>query len=234
MRSRLTSPSRPRMIAIAIAIGASALLVAQAAVASVTWTVQATADGPGGPVLLDQLLPGDRISLDITVRSTEGLFGFSGSVNDYDPTVVGLDASASAVSPTIFNELCIPTLCVGGLMNVVTVPIAQTSVPSVGVEVDLFAGISSAASAGSGAEDLGVVTGLVGDPQFRVVFTALQPGSTVLRVGTYLEYQDLALVAGGTGAFSENVEIPIVVLPEPTVATLLGLGLAGLAARRRR
>jgi hypothetical protein len=70
------------------------------------------------------------------------------------------------------------------------------------------------------------------DDQFRLVFRAIGPGRTVIRIGTGYE-GDGEVGLGGSLDTSSNVEVAITVIPEPGAAVLVGLGLAGLAMRTR-
>jgi hypothetical protein len=97
----------------------------------------------------------------------------------------------------------------------------------------LFQGIATSPAAGTGADDVGIGGGLVtgGDVHFQVTFVASQlPGAPVTST---MSFNVLAVRAGGaTETTSETFAITVV--PEPGTALLMGLGLAGLAANRRR
>lgn len=78
--------------------------------------------------------------------------------------------------------------------------------------------------------DLGVLSNLVGSTELRFYFTAL---SSSIYVG-FANHQ-----AGGTGGGLQDIGRDIAingsaVVPEPSMFALLGLGIAGLAASRRK
>ena len=207
------------------------ILSASTAFAAATWTVDAsTSDGSA----LSAVTPGAQIILDITLRSDDFAFGVAGSVNDYDNSVVGLNAGASLISPNVFNAFCAsPTTCFGGLTNQIgsAITFAERAVGP-GVEAEFLAALGLAQAGGQGSLDPGVVTGVAGDPQFRIVFDAIGIGSTTLQIGTFAEYQDGYV--GSVDEIANNTSVAITVIPEPGTALLMGLGLAGLATAGRR
>lgn len=80
----------------------------------------------------------------------------------------------------------------------------------------------------------GVVGG--GDAQFRATFVVTGPGVTTLSIGTVAP-ELMALLPGLVAVEAENAfvvisaDAPPYVVPEPNVAVLLGLGLAGISLR---
>lgn len=207
------------------------ILSASTAFAQANWSVSAsTSDGSS----LDAVTPGAQIILDITLRTTDFAFGIAGSVNNYDNSIVGLDAAASLISASVLNQVCVPGVgCFGGLSNSVGNPIvfAERAVGP-GVEAEFLAAVSTNQAGGTGTTDPGVESGVTGDPQFQIVYTALAPGSTQFQIGTYAEYLDG--YTGSASSVSNNTTLDITVVPEPGTALLMGLGLAGLAGAGRR
>jgi hypothetical protein len=98
----------------------------------------------------------------------------------------------------------------------------------------LFQGISTSSAAGNGSDDLGIGGTLVsgGDVHFQVTFVASrltgQPAAT-----STMSFNVLTVRAGGASS-TESATFDVTVVPEPGTALLMGLGLAGLAANRRR
>jgi len=206
---------------------------ASLASAAVTWTVDASTSD-GSP--LTAVTPGAQIILDITARTDDFDFGLAGSVNDYDNTIVGLDAASSLLRPNVFVAFCSdPNTCFGGLDNQVGGAITfQERAVGPGVEAEFLAALGLSAAGGQGSLDPGIVTGVTGDPQFRVIYTALAEGTTTLQIGTYAEYQDGYV--GTVDELANNTTVTITV-PEAGALTssLAALGsVFGVVAIRRR
>ncbi len=221
-------------------------LVPSTALALATWTVDATTSD-GSP--LDAVTQGAQVILDITLRTTDFGLGLAGSVNDYDPSVVTLNAAESAISESILVGIGTgPGTGLGGLFNIHSAgggaPFAEQEVfvglgnpVFVGYESEFFGGIRLTPTAGNGSLDQGIVTGTAGDPQFRIVMDVVgAPGdTTTMNVGTYVRYLD-AYCGNVDCEFgvsnSINTSVSITIVPEPSTALLIGLGLAGLGMRR--
>ncbi len=216
---------------ISVLASAAMILSASTAFAQANWSVSAsTSDGSA----LDAVTPGAQIILDITLRTTDFAFGIAGSVNNYDNSIVGLDAGASLISASVLNQVCVPGVgCFGGLSNAVGNPIvfAERSVGP-GVEAEFLAAVSTNQAGGTGTTDPGIATAVTGDAQFRIVYNALAAGSTQFQIGTYAEYLDG--YTGTESSVSNNTTLDITVIPEPGTALLMGLGLVGLAGAGRR
>jgi len=74
-----------------------------------------------------------------------------------------------------------------------------------------------------------------GDAQFRVILMATGLGSTVLRIGTGC-FGDGVIVPREDGDIiqAEELDVAIAVVPEPSAALLVALGLAAFESSRRR
>lgn len=190
---------------------------------------------------LDALVVGDVVTLDIVARNDgSDIFAIAMAAVGYDPTVIGFSSGLALSS--VFNTVCISGNCFGGAFNEVGTSVsgpggfssrALAEEPhSLGPTVPLIEGAYAASSNGTGASDVGVVTGVVGDAQFRLVFQAVGLGQTVIDVGGFPEYGGGVVGSGGFPDVVNGDSLVITVLPEPTTALLLGLGLAGLAAGR--
>ncbi len=216
------------------AVAGAMFLPASTAYAEAIWTVEVSTDAPGG---LSVVTIGDQIILDITLRTTDRALAIAGSVNGYDNTVLSLNAGASRISHDVLTSACFPSFgCIQGLVNQVPSPIPfQENAVGPGVEAEVLATLGVTAAEGNGSIDPGIVTGVPGDAQFRVVFTMAAPGTTTLFIGTYAEYLD-----GYTGTEDNlvtNASVTITttdgpVVPEPGTALLVGLGLAVLGSRK--
>jgi hypothetical protein len=102
-----------------------------------------------------------------------------------------------------------------------------------GAAADFFFGVTSLRDTADGSIDQGVVTGIFGDAQFRIVFVAAGLGQTTLQIGSFSEYLGIYVEDPGDQQIF-NTSVDLFVVPEPGTALLLGLGLVGLAARRSR
>lgn len=216
---------------ISVLATAAMILSASTAFAQANWSVNAfTSDGSA----LDAVTPGAQITLDITLRTDDFGLGIAGSVNNYDNTIVGLDAASSIIPASVLNAICVaPGSCFGGLVNQVGSAITfMERAVGPGVESEFLAAVATSPAGGTGTLDQGAATGIAGDPQFRVVFNAIGVGSTTLQIGTYAEYLDG--YTGTASSVSNNTTLDITVIPEPGTALLMGLGLVGLAGAGRR
>lgn len=207
-------------------IAAGILFFGSSAAAELHYDVTASV-ASGHP--LDALVVGDEIALDIGMYTTpdDRVYFVSGSVNDYDESVVAANAAASVIASELFYTICLPapTGCSFGQTNLETGLRIESGVEGPGAEATFVSILAGAGVATDGTTD-------VPFPQFRVVMDVVGLGATVLRVGTYADYADA--YTGSVSTVVRNVEIPITVVPSPSAALLLGLGLAGLGATRAR
>jgi len=204
-------------------VAAAMFFVASVASAGVTYHVVATAGN--GDLLA--MVPGETLTLDITMRSDgEALNGLGAAVYAYNGalTYVSGDTAANA-----FYSVCVAGTCYGGLSNSLA---SAGPTQNVGDEIQFFNGIAIQATTQTGANDVGIITGVAGDAQAQLVFTV--NNSVTFGVGTNPAYADSAIGAGGATLSVMNETVVVTVIPEPGTALLMGLGLAGLAAAGRR
>lgn len=222
------------VVSVVSACLAGSLVVPTLANATVTLIARGT-DQNGTLLLPGHLLsPGDQVTVEVTGRNDgQQIFGLGASATGYDSN--GFQFNSGQTVDSIFNRICIDGLgCLGGLDQGGADPAFLTESPasSAGVEVQFFNALSFGGTTGPGDIDPGV-SGIVGDPQARLVFDVAaatvfdQQGS--IHIGSLLAFGDALVLAGGTFGVVETVWV----VPEPGTALLLGFGLAGLACRRR-
>jgi hypothetical protein len=207
------------------------LFTAQSALADGTFTASATSDG--GP--LTALEIGDVVTIDVTIRSDGAeVFGLGVSAVGYDPAVVSF--TSGTIPANVLNAICSGGSCFGGLANATTTA-AESSVNVPGLpEVQLFNSVAVVGVAQTGDADEGVITGVAGDPQFQIVFTAAGDGTTTITIGGNEAYGDGIVGAGGAALGSANAEV-VLTVPEPATmaSSLAALGsVLGVVAIRRR
>ena len=200
---------------------AAILFSASTAFASATWFVTATASGGD----LNAMASGDTLTLDIKLETSAAgeMIAIAGSVNNYDTSVVSVDAVASTVAQNLLFAFIIPgTGSFNGVANLES-GVADTSNQGAGQE-DTF--LSILGTSGVGGD------GTTESAQFQIVYNVIGAGTTTLRIGTFADYADA--FSGASDNVVNNAAVTITVVPEPGTALLMGLGLAGLAAAGRR
>ena len=202
---------------------AAILFSASTAFASATWTVSATASGGD----LNAMASGDTLTLDIKLETSAAaeMIAIAGSVNNYDTSVVSVDAVASTVAANLLFAVIFPG--VGSFNGVANLEsgVANTSIQGPGQE-DTF--LSILGTAGTGGD------GTAESAQFQIVYNVIGAGTTTLRIGTFADYADA--YSGASDNIVNNTEVTITV-PEPTsvAASLAGLAsVFGVVAVRRR
>ena len=203
----------------------------------------------GGNVNL--LSNGDIITFDLRLENgtNEDVLGLGVGIWGYDVGQDGVLANdhlrfvaGGAVANRIFKSVDEPA----GLPNVRTAP-TQLGRGSPFFEerrVQLFDGVNTSPFNGDGSLDPAVGGGLVGDSptaaHFRVSFQAVAglSGPTVVSAVNLVfgngRFGNVAVGTGGVTLPFSNAGFTVNVVPEPGTALLMGLGLAGLAARGRR
>lgn len=197
------------------------------------------------------LLDGETVTVDLVLENAtqEDVFGLEILATGYD---VGNDGttlnnhlvlSGGAVASSALNDTFVAGVgSFNGLSNLRTAPLEQGQGSPIfdPLRTSLFAGASLSSVNGDGSLDTGI-GGLQtngSDVHFQVQFTA-QAGLTGINANTVTlnfgvgEFGSAAIGAGGQILAFNNASVDITVVPEPGTALLMGLGLAGLATRRR-
>ena len=202
---------------------AAILFSASTAFASATWTVSATASGGD----LNAMASGDTLTLDIKLETSAPaeMIAIAGSVNNYDTSVVSVDAVASTVAANLLFAVIFPG--VGSFNGVANLEsgVADTSFQGPGQEDTFLSILGTAGTGGDGTAEAA---------QFTIVYNVIGNGTTTLRVGTFTDYADA--YSGASDNIVNNTEVTITV-PEPTsvAASLAGLAsVFGVVAVRRR
>lgn len=193
---------------------------------------------PFNPIEGHEICFGEEISIGIRVEadSGENVYGLGLSAYDYNESVV--DFVRGSAVPSIFHGVAIPGVgAFNGLSSVITGPLSESSLGARGNRVQLFNGIGLTPlnynPLDPGLD--GVIGG--GGTQFRVVFSVMGAGTSLLRIGT--GYPDDGVVyagnrrdqSAGIVIFISSEESPRII-PEPNSMLFLGFGLAMLATRR--
>lgn len=195
---------------------------------------------------------GDTITFDLRLDNPTnvGVFGLGVSVSGFDTpgttaaisSGLTLQAGGLVAANAFSTGFDADPNNTDGLPNTRTAPTnvwALSLINPQAVTTSLFAGVDTAAHNGNGTEDNGPLgqTGLNGI-HFRVSYKLLVnnfgPTQNLnLVFGTDPVSGAVAIGAGGNEIPFTNATYALSVIPEPGTALLMGLGLAGLAARRR-
>jgi hypothetical protein len=219
-----------------VSVIATTAMFFAASVAGAATTFSASTSTSGAS--LSALQVGDTVTIDVTLSSDgTGVFGLGVSAIGYSPA---LSFTSGQAAGSVLNQVCIaPSTCFGGLDNTES-SIAETTSNVPGLpEVQLFSGISVSGSSQTGALDQDYTGGLgTTGPQFQIVFTAANEGSTTISLGANVAYGDNVVAAGGALANDANTNAEITLtVPEPATmaSSLAALGsVLGVVAIRRR
>ena len=139
---------------IALLLATTITLSASAASAALYYEVTTTVPS-GNP--LNALEVGDKLILDIGVYTDPGdlASGLSGSVNNYDESIVSANAAESTLATSFFDSVCIPTAgCFGGIANLESGLRIESGIEGPGAEATFVSGLTIAAAQGDGFSDL--------------------------------------------------------------------------------
>jgi len=193
---------------------------------------------------------GDTVTLNIRIENNtnQDVAGLGIAVSGYDAGAVGIASDNNLVfvsgsNSEALSEFNLPT--VGPVNGLISTSVTQDGAPFpffTELRVQAFDAVALMGSNGDGSLD-GGVGGLGtgnGDYHMSVTFQAVALGATPLspavlnlEIGTG-SFGNGAIEAGtGNILAFNNAFQSITVVPEPGTALLMGLGLAGLASRRR-
>ncbi|MAG32023.1 MAG: hypothetical protein CL908_14165 [Deltaproteobacteria bacterium] len=216
--------------------------------------VDVTSSGASNSTLED----GDVLTVDLRVDNAtmESIYGIGIAARGYDSDANGLADNGlqllgASLTDSLFNDQAFAgPVVVGGLSNVHSAPLERyalaspfpfpTGTPPTERHAVLFEGADLGASTGDGSLDIGIGGSLTGDGDvhFQVQFLATAAGLTshsimTLEFGNQAEFGTLTIGADGAELPFTNASLALTIIPEPGTALLIGLGLAGLASRRR-
>jgi len=229
-----------------LAAGA-ALLLAPGSASALGVSLVNVSNSSGSVALIQN---GDVLTFDLRLENAGNadVYGLSMGVTGYDNNNDGLVTNdflrfvpGGGVASSAFNTTLLPgPVALGGLANTRTAPTQiGAGAPFFNPRrVQLFDGVALTPSNGNGSLDVGVGGTAVGtgDVHFRVLFQVTGPAtptSITLDFGVG-QFGNAAIGADGVELAFNNASYVVNVIPEPGTALLLGLGLGGLAAIRRR
>lgn len=211
--------------------------------------VNVTSSGGSTALLYD----GDILTFDLRLENVgnQDISGLSMGVFGYDQNNDGnlpndrLRFVGGSVASSAFNTTLLPgPVAIGGIANTRLAPtqVGAGSPFNNPRRVQLFDGVALSPSNGDGSNDVGIGGSSVGsgDVHFRVSFRAVGglTGPTTIENVTLTfgvgQFGNAAVGPDGSLLSFNNAQFTASVIPEPGTALLMGLGLAGLAASRRR
>ncbi|MFK7896665.1 MAG: PEP-CTERM sorting domain-containing protein [Myxococcota bacterium] len=199
--------------------------VSSPALALITFNVDVETESGDGVVRV-----GDEVTLNVAMTSDgEPYYGISASVSGYETSRARFDRGVAV--DTAFNTVCIPGAgCFAGISNMAIPLVEDPAVP----RVPFFLGVTIAPAASTGADDFGIGGFRIseGDYHASLTFEMLLPGLSRFDIGAALP-DELIIVAGGAIEPPINAFVEIYVVPEPSTALLMGLGLIGLCGLGR-
>lgn len=233
-----------RLIVYVLAL-VSMLLAATSATAVLSFDVIHTSVSTGHA--LDALEFGDEVTIDIRMSNPTGatIYAVGAGIQSWDEGVATFVSGDLNLGP----YFCASAPCLDGLRNsesiinpgnesIRVIP-EFAGYPALGNYISLVQAYSLSGFAGDGTVDPGldgIDSG--GDAQFRVVFRAIgAPGAqTILNIGSNPNpiVGNVVVLTSGATALGNNANLTLTMIPEPGMALLMGVGLAGLAGRRRR
>lgn len=220
-----TRGGRPRSLRSSLLVALLLLFAPSVAPAAVTFSISGVSTSDGSPISAITPVAGLQITIDITLHNDgASVLWLQSSVFDYDSSIVSFVSGTAA--PTMFNITCLPgPTCVGGLTNTVPVDLVESA-----GRVQFANLLGTGPTTGSGAFDVGV-DGQVGGPHARLVFelTGME-GAATFTFGPSVAHGESLI---GADQSTNPASLVLFVMPEPSTALLLALGLAGLASSRR-
>lgn len=182
----------------------------------------------------DDLQPGEIVTIGIRLSEGRDVYGLSASAYGYDESVLDFESgrAVGAINYTVPIPVIFDSIALENRATARNGALSESSIGNSGNRVLFFNGVSLTPTRSHSLDpDVDGVYG-TGRDQIRLVFRAIAPGRTILRIGTGYE-GDGEVGPGGSVDTSSNVEVAITVIPEPGAGLLVGLGLAGLAMRAR-